>query len=269
MSLSNHEPPSATRDTLVTEPAPVTTTSGAAGVAAATAYAGLAGPSGPTEATVNANLATVRQRIAAAGGDPALITVVAVTKGFGVAAINAAVAAGIADLGENFAQELLAKVDAAGPAVRWHFLGPVQRNKVAGLSRHVECWHTLDRASVGEAIARRQPGARVFVQVNATGEATKHGCRPNEAADLVGELRRLALDVAGLMAIGPTGAPELARPVFRLVADLARQLGLAELSMGMTDDLEVAIAEGATVVRIGRGLFGRRDRNFSPATVGS
>jgi pyridoxal phosphate enzyme (YggS family) len=232
-------------------------------------FTGFTGPSGPTAATVGANLATVRQRIAAAGGDPARITVVAVTKGFGVAAVDAAVAAGIADLGENFAQELLAKVDAASPGVRWHFLGPVQRNKVAGLSRHVDCWHTLDRVSVGEALARRQPGARVFVQVNATGEATKHGCRPDEAAALVVDLRRMPLDVAGLMAIGPTGAPELARPGFRLVADLGRQLGLAELSMGMTDDLEVAIAEGATVVRIGRGLFGRRDRNSSPATVGS
>jgi pyridoxal phosphate enzyme (YggS family) len=269
MSLSHHGAPSAARDTVATEPARATATTGAAGVAGATAYTGFAGPAGPTEATVSANLATVRQRIAAAGGDPARVTVVAVTKGFGVAAVDAAIAAGIADLGENFAQELLAKVDAASPGVRWHFLGPVQRNKVAGLSRHVDCWHTLDRGSVGEAIARRQPGARVFVQVNATGEATKHGCRPNEAADLVAELRCLPLDVAGLMAIGPTGAPELARPAFRLVADLARRLSLAELSMGMTDDLEVAVAEGATVVRIGRGLFGHRDRNSSPATVGS
>ncbi|MDQ6615934.1 MAG: YggS family pyridoxal phosphate-dependent enzyme, partial [Actinomycetota bacterium] len=181
----------------------------------------------------------------------------------------AAVAAGLTNLGENYAQDLLTKAGSLGPDVRWHFLGPVQRNKVAALASHVDCWHGVDRAAIGEAIARRRPGARLLVQVNATGEASKHGCVPHEAADLVTQLRRLPLDVAGLMAIGPAGPAESARPVFRLVADLGRQLGLDELSMGMTGDLEVAIQEGSTMVRIGRGLFGPRDRNASPATVGS
>jgi pyridoxal phosphate enzyme (YggS family) len=220
--------------------------------------------------SVATSLAAVRARIKAAGGNPARITVVAVTKGFGPEAVRAAIDAGITDLGDNYAQELLSKVRAAvGTPVRWHFLGPVQRNKVAALAAHVDCWHSVDRVAVGEAIARRQPDARVLVQVNATGESTKHGCRPEEVADLVAQLRRLPLDVAGLMAIGPTGPAEAARPVFRLVAELGHSLGLAELSMGMTGDLEVAIQEGATMVRIGRGLFGPRDRKTSPATVGS
>ena len=221
------------------------------------------------QASVAANLTAVRGRIAAAGGDPDGITVVAVTKGFGGRAVRAAVAAGVADLGENYAQELLGKAEAAGRDVRWHFLGPVQRNKVAAVAGYVNCWQSVDRVALGEAIARRRPGARVLVQVNATGEATKHGCRPQDTADLVAQLRHLPLDVAGLMAIGPLGTAEAARPAFRMVAGLAGTLGLAELSMGMTDDLEVAVQEGATMVRIGRGLFGPRDRKTSPASVGS
>jgi hypothetical protein len=235
--------------------------------------------------TLKANLASVRRRIAAAGGDPSGVVVVAVTKGFGVDAVRAALDAGITDLGENYAQELLGKVEALGPigpqesrdagprpaarAARWHFLGPVQRNKVAALAGSVDRWHSVDRLAIGESIARRQPGARVLVQVNATGEATKHGCRPEEAVELVSQLRRLPLDVSGLMTIGPIGPPEESRPAFRLVAQLGRRLGLGELSMGMTDDLEVAIQEGATMVRIGRGLFGPRHRMTSAATVGS
>jgi len=218
-----------------------------------------------------ANVALVRGRIEAAGGDPARITLVAVTKGFGPAAVLAAVEAGLYDLGDNYAQELLAKVRTPGLPVslRWHFLGPVQRNKVAALSSHVDLWHSVDRLAVGQAIARHQPGGRVLVQVNVTGEASKHGCRPDEVGELVSGLRRLDIEVTGLMTIGPAGPPEGARPVFRQVADMARQLGLAELSMGMTDDLEVAIQEGATMVRIGRGLFGPRDRTVAPATIGS
>lgn len=219
--------------------------------------------------SVAANVAVVRERIHAAGGDPDRITLVAVTKGFGVGVARAAVDAGICDLGDNYAQELLGKVGALGDAIRWHFIGPVQRNKVAALAGRVDWWHTVDRLTVGEAIARRQPGAHVLVQVNASGESSKHGCRPSEAPDLVAQLRRLDLDVVGLMTIGPAGPAESARPGFRLVANIGRRLGLAELSMGMSGDLEVAVEEGATMVRIGRGLFGPRDRRVSPATVGS
>lgn len=226
---------------------------------------------GETDATssIAANVAAVRRRIAAAGGDPHGVTLIAVTKGFGLGLAREAVAAGILDLGDNYAQDLLGKVGSFGDEVRWHFLGPVQRNKVAALASRVDWWHSVERLSVGEAIARRQPGAHVLVQVNATGESTKHGCRPDEAPGLVAQLQRLDLDVAGLMTIGPAGPAEGARAGFRLVADLGRRLGLSELSMGMTGDLEVAIQEGATMVRIGRGVFGPRDRRVSPATVGS
>jgi uncharacterized pyridoxal phosphate-containing UPF0001 family protein len=128
-------------------------------------------------------------------------------------------------------------------------------------------WEAVDRPAAGEAIARRHPGALVLVQVKVGDEPTKHGCPPAETPDLVARLRRLELDVRGLMAVAPAGEPESARPGFRRLAAMARDLGLGELSMGMTADLEVAVQEGATIVRIGRALFGPRPD--APATIGS
>jgi pyridoxal phosphate enzyme (YggS family) len=214
--------------------------------------------SGLGTAEVEARLVEVRGRITRAGGDPAAIKVVAVTKGFGPEAIVAATEAGLWDIGENYAQELVGKAATARAGVLWHFLGPVQRNKVAGLAPLVALWQGIDRREVGEAIARRAPGARVLVQVNVSGETAKAGCTPEESGPLVDWLRTLDLEVTGLMAVGPTGSPEEARPAFRLLATLARSFGLSELSMGMSGDLEIAVEEGATMVRIGRSLFGPR-----------
>ena len=155
-----------------------------------------------------------------------VVTVVAVTKGFGPEAVVAATGAGLWDIGENYAQELLAKASQAPEGVRWHFLGPVQRNKVAGLAPHVALWQGLDRPAAGEAIARRSPGARVLLQVNVSGEATKAGCPPEDAPGLLDGLRRLPLEVVGLMAVGAAGKPEEARAGFRALASLARRMGL-------------------------------------------
>jgi pyridoxal phosphate enzyme (YggS family) len=216
------------------------------------------------EFDIATNLARVQQRISSAGGDPDAVTIVAVTKGFGLDAVDAAVHAGLGDLGENYAQELLGKAAQRSPThgptgpIRWHFLGSVQRNKIPALAPVVNTWQAIDRFAVGEAIARRHPGARVLVQVNISGEASKHGCRLEDAPELVKGLRELNLAVAGLMAVGPAGPPEQARPGFHALARLGQQLGLGELSMGMTEDLEVAVQEGATMVRIGRALFGGR-----------
>jgi pyridoxal phosphate enzyme (YggS family) len=204
-------------------------------------------------------LERVRGRITAAGGDLERITLVAVTKGFDVDAVRAVRAAGVADLGENYAQELRAKSDALGDAgARWHFVGRIQRNKVPLIAADVALWHGVDRLAVGAAIARRAPGAEVLVQVDVTGEPQKGGCPPPEVPGLVEQLRAAGLDVRGLMAVGPAGPPEDARRGFRLVAALADDLGLGERSMGMSDDLEVAVEEGATMVRIGRALLGPR-----------
>ena len=210
-----------------------------------------------TTEAVAARLADVRGRIETAGGDPARVRVVGVTKGFGRDTVAAAAAAGLVDLGENYAQELLGKVEAA-PGARWHFVGRLQRNKVAALGRMVHLWQTVDRPELAETIARHAPGGAVLVQVNVSGEARKGGCRADDTDTVVERSRALGLDVQGLMAVGPTGPPEAARPGFGWLAATARRLGLGELSMGMTDDLEVAVQEGATIVRVGRGLFGPR-----------
>ena len=219
---------------------------------------------------VACRLAVVRERIAAAGRHPSEVVFVAVTKGFGPDAVDAAGAAGLADVGENYAQELAGKWEATGGAGgggerRWHFLGRVQRNKVRAIAPAVDLWQGVDRAAAGEEIARRAPGAGVLVQVNididapeATGDDRRNGCRADEVPALVELLAELGLHVRGLMAVGPPGPPELARPGFRKVAALADRLGLRERSMGMTDDLGVAVEEGSTMVRVGRGLFGAR-----------
>ena len=202
-------------------------------------------------------LARVRERIAAAGGDPDGITVIAMTKGFEADAVRAALAVGLDQVGENYAQELVAKAGAVdGPS--WHFLGRLQRNKVRSVAGLVSLWQSVDRMELMHEIAKRAPGAAVLVQVNVSGEPQKGGCDRAEAEGLVAASQEAGLDVRGLMAVGPTGAPEDARPAFRWLAELGRRLDLPQLSMGMTEDLEVAVQEGATMVRIGRALFGPR-----------
>jgi pyridoxal phosphate enzyme (YggS family) len=212
-----------------------------------------------TTTDVAERLAEIRARIEAAGRAPDEVVVVAVTKGFGPAAVDAASAAGLEDLGENYAQELQAKAEGAGAgARRWHFLGRIQRNKVRAIAPLVHLWQGVDRVEAGEAIAHRAPGAKVLVQVRVAGDDNRNGCAPEGVPELVARLDGLGLDVRGLMAVGAHGPPELARPGFRTVSALADRLGLVERSMGMTDDLGVAVEEGSTMVRVGRGLFGAR-----------
>jgi len=208
-------------------------------------------------AGVSERLAAVRERIASAGGDPEKVMVVGVTKGFGADAVKEAVAAGLTDVGENYAQELVTKAGELGDAVRWHYLGAVQRNKVAALAPHVALWQGLDRVAAVEEIARRAPGAHVLVQVNVDRRAGRNGCAPADAGNVVATARARDLVVDGLMAVA---SPDLdaARRQFRELALMRADLGLRELSIGMTDDLEVAVEEGSTMVRIGRALFGAR-----------
>jgi pyridoxal phosphate enzyme (YggS family) len=212
---------------------------------------------------VAARLEDVRSRVAAAGGDPDAVRIVAVTKGFGADTARAAVAAGLADLGENYAQELVAKAGAAPSTVRWHFLGPVQRNKVRRLAPIVSVWHGVDRPVAADAVANASPGVEVLVQVNVTGGDGRPGCAPGDVDSLVEHCRRRPVALSGLMAVGPAGDKDAARECFRWLARRARALGLRELSMGMSDDFEVAVEEGATTLRLGRVLFGPRPRRAS------
>jgi PLP dependent protein len=190
--------------------------------------------------------------------------VVGVTKGFGPEAVSAARHAGLTDLGENYAAELVEKAVADGDdlGVVWHFLGAVQRNKVAQLAPLVGVWESVARAAEGERIARFAPGARVLVQIETTGLAGRNGCSPEAAGELVARLGDLGLDVGGLMTVAAPG-DSAAKEAFGTLARLADRLGLEERSMGMSDDLEAAVAAGSTMVRIGRALFGDRP----PATA--
>ena len=218
---------------------------------------------------VRANADRVRDRIRAAGGEPDAITLVAVTKGHGSEVIEAALGAGLVDLGESKAQELVAKEGAlAGSAARVHFVGQVQRNKVRSIAHLVHIWQSVDRLTLAAEIAARAPGARVLVQVNLTDDPARGGARPSMVAGLVEGARDLGLDVSGLMAVAPQGGPEVARAGFEAVVRLADGLGLRERSLGMSDDLEEAVRAGATIVRVGTALFGARPR-FDQGRVGN
>jgi hypothetical protein len=194
------------------------------------------------------------------------VQVVAVTKGFGPETVVAAVGAGLMDVGENYAQELLAKAGSVGEELdaefqpRWHFIGRLQRNKIRKIAHLVDLWQSVDRIKAAVEIGRRAPGARVLVQVDVAGIGERGGCPPMDTAQLVSGCRQAGLEVTGLMAVGEPGPPERARPGFRLLAAQAADLGLTELSMGMSADIEVAVEEGATMIRVGTALFGPRPR---------
>ncbi len=207
--------------------------------------------------SIRAALAAVHDRIRAAGGGDD-VSILPVTKGFGPDAIRAAIGAGCRSIGENYAQELLAKREAcAGVAV--HFIGQLQTNKVRQLADLVDLYETVDRARLAREIAKRQPGAAVLIQVDTSDEPGKGGCPMADLDGLVDTVRGLGLDLRGLMTVGPTeGGPEAARAGFRAVRAALDRHGLAMCSMGMSGDLEVAVQEGTTQIRVGTALFGPR-----------
>lgn len=214
-------------------------------------------------ALVAGRLLKVRARLAAVNGEN--VRIVAVTKGHSSDTIAAAIDAGCTDIGESYAQELLHKHRAL-PArcenrPQVHFVGGLQRNKIRKLASIVDVWQSIDRLDLGEELARRSPRARVMVQVDLSGEPTKRGCPAATVPDLVAQLSDLQLNVIGLMGIGPLGTPEQARPGFAMLRGLVDRLGLPECSMGMTADLEIAVQEGSTMVRIGTDLFGPRPQD--------
>lgn len=212
-------------------------------------------------ASVTAALAVVRQRITDAGGAPD-VAILPVTKGFGPDVIAAAVGAGCAAIGESYAQELVAKRSAlhrGAGTLDVHFIGQLQTNKVRLLTDLVDVFESVDRAKLAAEIAKRVPAARVLIQVDTSGERGKGGCPIADLDQLVVRVRELGLDLQGLMTVGPTsGGPEAARPGFRMVRQAVDRLGLTVCSMGMTDDLEVAVQEGSTQIRVGTALFGSR-----------
>lgn len=217
----------------------------------------------------------VVERIASAaervGRDPASVRLIGVTKGRDAALVREAVAAGLRELGENRVQEAVAKIEAIGPGPIWHLVGHLQRNKAKLAVQRFQVIHSLDSLRIAEAVDRAagEYGRRVpvLIEVNITGESTKYGLAPGEVAGLVERVLACSfIEPIGLMTVAPLAKdPEAVRPVFRELRELRDRLrdGVAgeafrELSMGMTDDFEVAIEEGATMVRLGRALFGDR-----------
>jgi pyridoxal phosphate enzyme (YggS family) len=225
--------------------------------------------------SIATQLAEVRARIAeaerAAGRAAGSVRLVAVSKTKSVEAIREAYAEGQRDFGENYAQEFAAKAEALRDLadLRWHFIGNLQANKAKLVAPVAHMLHTVASARLGAELEKRLAAAGraslpVLVEVNAGGEEQKHGVAPGEVAALLGELAAFPrLAVRGLMTVPPAEDAEAARRAFDVLYTLRERLGgaprLPELSMGMSADLEIAIAAGATMVRIGTAIFGSRN----------
>jgi len=224
-------------------------------------------------AAIAARYETVRRHVADAadrvGRDPADVTIVAVTKTVRIEDIRAAAAAGIRDFGENRVQEFLGKYGLF-PDIDWHFIGTLQTNKVKDVVGRAHLIHSVDSVHLLEEVSRRAESAGVtqdvLLQVNVSGEASKHGFAPADVGEVLVDVAGAeAVCVKGLMTMAPLARPDDARWVFRELRELRDSLRgtaldgvkLDELSMGMTNDYRVAVEEGATIVRVGRAIFGR------------
>jgi len=216
--------------------------------------------------TIADNLQAVRARIAraarAARRDPAAVTLLAVSKTHSIARIEEARAAGQRAFGENYVQDALPKIEAL-PGLEWHLIGPLQSNKARIAAERFDWVQTVDREKIARRLAEHRPAERsalnVLIQVNVSGEATKSGVAPGETAALakaVSALPRLRL--RGLMAIPRPGAVDEFKKVKALFDELEDAFAVDTLSIGMSDDLEAAIAQGSTMVRVGTAIFGAR-----------
>jgi len=216
---------------------------------------------------IRANIAALETRIASAclraGRSRSEVHLVAVSKTFPATDIEHAIAAGMTDIGENKVQEARDKKPDVSGAARWHLIGHLQSNKAKDAVRFFDVIQTIDSVALAEKIARAAEAAGktqdVLLQVNIGREAQKSGAEPSEVAALAKDVAAFpSLRLAGVMAIPPLGEAEEMRPYFRELRVMRDDLGLRELSMGMTDDFEVAVEEGATIIRVGRAIFGSR-----------
>lgn len=213
----------------------------------------------------------IRRACERAGRERDEICIVAVSKTFAVERIREAMDAGFRDFGENYVQELEEKRSKLGHDPRWHFVGHLQTNKVKYIAGYVHLIHSVDNFRLAQEIQKRAEKANrtvdVLVEVHTTGEATKYGVLPDRTEELVRQIAGLdRVRVHGLMTMGPfSDDPNDSRPSFRRLSDLKRRIEdqgipMSHLSMGMTHDFEVAIEEGATILRIGTAIFGERKK---------
>jgi pyridoxal phosphate enzyme (YggS family) len=221
--------------------------------------------------SIHDNLQAVRQRITraaqAAGRDPASVMLLAVSKTHATALVEQALAAGQRAFGENYVQEALEKMDAlAGNGIEWHLIGPLQSNKTRLVAERFDWVHSLESEKIARRLAEQRPAEMVplsvLIQVNVSGEASKSGVAADKVSLLSESIQKLPrLRLRGLMAIPEPGADAARyRELKSLYEGLKARFHFDTLSVGMSDDLELAIAEGATMVRIGTAIFGAREK---------
>jgi len=211
--------------------------------------------SGALDQLVAERVESLRARVSALGRPD--VRIVAVTKGFGAPYVEAAVRAGIDTVGENYAQEFLAKHAVVRAPVRWNFLGTLQTNKIASLCAHADVLCALTREREIAVIARQPRVPSAYVEIDFTGAPTRSGAHADQLGAILGAASNAHVVIEGLMTVAPVGEGG-ARRAFAALAQLADQYGLRERSMGMSDDLDDALAAGSTEIRVGRALFGPR-----------
>ena len=182
-----------------------------------------------------------------------------VTKGFGVEEVKAMLEVGLTQVGESYAQEIIQKAQIINDnRIAWHMIGRVQSNKVRKLSETISLWHSVDRKDLIAEIYKRKNESKILIQVDLSNRSQQGGCSLEEVPELIEFASSKGLKVDGLMTIGVDKDVEATKRAFSRLAKLAESMGLREISMGMSDDYEIAIDHGATILRVGRGIFGER-----------
>lgn len=186
------------------------------------------------------------------------VTLIGVTKGFTHEEVNIASELGIKNFGENYAQELLTKNPLVDPEISWHYIGQLQSNKIRKISHLVDVWHSVTSLKLAREIHKRDDQAQILLQVSLMGPSNSKGFEVEQLPQLISELRDMNIDISGLMTMGVPGDMVATRVVFKELRKLADTFELPECSMGMSDDFEIALESGASMIRVGSAIFGNR-----------
>ena len=186
------------------------------------------------------------------------VTLIGVTKGFTHEEVNIASKLGIKNFGENYAQELLTKNPLVDPEISWHYIGQLQSNKIRKISHLVDVWHSVTSLKLAREIHKRNDQAQILLQVSLMGPSNSKGFEVEQLPQLISELRDMNIDISGLMTMGVPGDMVATRVVFKELRKLADTFELPECSMGMSDDFEIALESGASMIRVGSAIFGNR-----------
>ena len=186
------------------------------------------------------------------------VTLIGVTKGFTHEEVNIASELGIKNFGENYAQELLTKNPLVDPEISWHYIGQLQSNKIRKISHLVDVWHSVTSLKLAREIHKRNDQAQILLQVSLMGPSNTKGFEVEQLPQLISQLRDMNIDISGLMTMGVPGDMVATRVVFKELRKLADTFELPECSMGMSDDFEIALESGASMIRVGSAIFGNR-----------